>query len=83
MDNLEKENLIIKETRKDLLKNTLVLIAPNTQKDTLKSSKELKNIGKIALGEEKTVPAGKYGKQTLEKLNLWNDIQNKVVYQKM
>ena len=82
MDNLEKENLIIKETRKDLLKNTLVLIAPNTQKDTLKSSKELKNTGKIALGEEKTVPAGKYGKQTLEKLNLWNDIQNKVVYQK-
>jgi len=78
----EKENLIIKETRKDLLKNTLVLIAPNTQKDTLKSSKELKNVGKIALGEEKTVPAGKYGKQTLEKLNLWNDIQNKVVYQK-
>ena len=55
MDNLEKENLIIKETRKDLLKNTLVLIAPNTQKDTLKSSKELKNTGKIALGEEKTV----------------------------
>ena len=41
MDNLEKENLIIKETRKDLLKNTLVLIAPNTQKDTLKSSIEL------------------------------------------
>ena len=80
MDNLEKENLIIKETRKDLLKNTLVLIAPNTQKDTLKSSKELKNTGKIALGEEKTVPAGKYGKQTLEKLNLWNDIQNKIVY---
>ena len=82
MDNLEKENLIIKETRKDLLKNTLVLIAPNTQKDTLKSSKELKNTGKIALGEEKTVPAGKYGKQTLEKLNLWNNIQNKIVYQK-
>ena len=78
MDNLEKENLIIKETRKDLLKNTLVLIAPNTQKDTLKSSKELKNTGKIALGEEKTVPAGKYGKQTLEKLNLWNDIHKKL-----
>ena len=82
MDNLEKENLIIKETRKDLLKNTLVLIAPNTQKDTLRSSEGLKDIGKIALGEENTVPAGKYGKQVLEKLNLWNDIQNKVVYQK-
>ena len=76
------DNFIIKETRKDLLKNTLVLIAPNTQKDILKSSKELKNTGKIALGEEKTVPAGKYGKQTLEKLNLWNNIQNKIVYQK-
>ena len=82
MDNLEKENLIIKETRKDLLKNTLVLIATNIHKDKLKSSQELKNIGKIALGEENTVPAGKYGKQTLEKLNLWNDVQNKIVYQK-
>ena len=39
---MEKENLIIKETRKDLLKNTLVLIAPNTQKDTLKIFKGIK-----------------------------------------
>ena len=82
MDNLEKENLIIKETRKNLLKNTLVLIASDTQKDKFKSIQDLKNIEKIALGEENTVPAGKYGKQALENLNLWNSIQNKIVYQK-
>lgn len=82
MDNLEKENLIIKETRKDLLKNSLVLIAPDAQKDKIKSVQDLKNVGKVALGEENSVPAGKYGKQALEKLNLWKDIESKAVYQK-
>ncbi len=82
MDNLEKENLIIRETRKDLLKNSLVLIAPDTQKDRIKSVRDLKNVGKVALGEENSVPAGKYGKQALEKLNLWKEIESKAVYQK-
>ena len=82
MDNLEKENLIIKETRKDLLKNSLVLIAPDAQKDRIKSVQDLKNVGKVALGEENSVPAGKYGKQALEKLNLWKDIESEAVYQK-
>lgn len=82
MDNLQKENLIIRETRKDLLKNSLVLIAPDTQKDRIKSVLDLKNAGKVALGEENSVPAGRYGKQALEKLNLWKEIESKAVYQK-
>lgn len=82
MDNLEEKNLIKKETRKDLLKNTLVLIAANTQKDKIKTIEDIKKAEKVALGEEKTVPAGKYGKEALTKLNLFSEIEKKVVYQK-
>lgn len=82
IDNLEKENLIISETKKKFLKNTIVLIASNTHKDTINSIHDLIHIEKLALGEKNTVPAGKYGKEALEKLNLWDKIKNKVIYQK-
>lgn len=82
MDNLEKNNLIDIKSRKDLLKNTLVLIASNSQKDKIKTIEDIKKVEKIALGEEKTVPAGKYGKEVLEKLGLFKEIEKKVVYQK-
>lgn len=82
MDNLEEKNLIVKESRKDLLKNTLVLIAPNTQKDKIKTVEDITKAEKIAMGEEKTVPAGKYGKEVLTKLNLFSEIESRVVYQK-
>lgn len=82
MDNLEEKGLILKESREDLLKNTLVLIAPNTQKDKVKTIEDLKKLEKIALGEIKAVPAGKYAKESLEKLNIWNELEKKVIYQK-
>ncbi|MDO5755864.1 MAG: molybdate ABC transporter substrate-binding protein, partial [Tissierellia bacterium] len=35
--------------------------------------------GRIAIAETETVPVGQYTKQTLENLNMWDDIQDKVV----
>ncbi|GKS19401.1 TPA: molybdate ABC transporter substrate-binding protein [Staphylococcus argenteus] len=61
-------------------KNTLVLIG---DKDSnYKSVKDLKGNDKLALGEVKTVPAGKYAKQYLDNNNLFKDIENKIVYAK-
>ena len=37
---------------------------------------------KIALGTPESVPAGKYAKASLTHENLWNDVQNKVVFTK-
>ncbi|CCE59932.1 TPA: molybdate ABC transporter substrate-binding protein [Staphylococcus argenteus] len=61
-------------------KNTLVLIG---DKDSnYKSVKDLKGNDKLALGEVKTVPAGKYAKQYLDNNNLFKDVENKIVYAK-
>lgn len=83
MDNLEEKGLLKEGTRKDLLKNDLVLIGDKDMKDKFKSEEDLKNLDvKIALGDLNTVPAGKYAKQAFEKSGIWNDIEKKVIYQK-
>ena len=83
MDNLEEKDLIEKTTRKDLLKNKLVLIGEKEMKGKIDNVDQLKteNI-KIALGELSTVPAGKYAKQVFDKLGIWNEVEKKIIYQK-
>ncbi|MFP3125365.1 molybdate ABC transporter substrate-binding protein [Ectobacillus funiculus] len=82
-DELVKEGQIDQKQGVDLVGNELVLIVP---KDTTKSIKDFSDLSaqadKIALGTPEAVPAGKYAQQTLEKLNLWNQVSSKVVYAK-
>ncbi|NMM62319.1 molybdate ABC transporter substrate-binding protein [Clostridium sp. P21] len=83
MDKLESENLIDKDSRKNLLNNKLVLIVSKDYKDKIKSTSDLVNISaKIAMGEPTVVPAGQYGKESLEKLNLMDKLKDKIVYAK-
>ncbi len=82
MDNLEEKGIILKESRRDILKNSLVLIVSDKLKERVKKIGDIKKIEKLALGELSTVPAGKCGKQALEKLNLWNEMENKIIFQK-
>jgi molybdate transport system substrate-binding protein len=83
MDYLEKKGLVAPGTRKDLLGNRLVLIAPAKQPMKLRPapgfpiSAALKN-GRIALAEPNSVPAGKYAKTAFEKLGVWDQISGKV-----
>jgi len=61
-------------------RNSLVLIVP---KDKSKISiEQLPTVNRIAIGTVETVPAGKYAQQTLTKLNLWNQVESKIVYGK-
>jgi molybdate transport system substrate-binding protein len=80
MDDLESKNLIAKDTRKNLLGNSLVLIAPAGEAKTieLKPGTDLAASlggGKLAVAEVKSVPAGKYAKAALEKLGLWAGVE--------
>jgi molybdate transport system substrate-binding protein len=83
MDYLDQRNLLAPKTRLDLLRNTLVLIAPASSATTLKIGP---NFGlAAALGNEKlamahpdSVPAGKYGKSALEKLGVWTSVEKQV-----
>ena len=81
MNDLEKENLIAKTTRKDLLSNSLVIVVPADSTTTLTSAAQLADakFKKIALGETRTVPAGIYAKEYLQKIGIWPQIEPRVI----
>jgi len=83
MDYVDQRRLLMPDTRVNLLRNTLVLIAPGSNKATLKIGPNFNLAG--ALGQEKlamanpdSVPAGKYGKTALEKLGAWSAVEKQV-----
>jgi len=83
MDALQQQGLIITATRKNILSNQVVLIAP---KDSIFISnfKDLTSarVPKIALGEPKSVPAGKYAQEVLTFYNIFTQITPKIIYAK-
>jgi len=83
MDALKVKGLILDDTRKDFLKNDIVLVIPKDS-SLIADFKDLTNanVKKFALGEPKSVPAGQYGQEVLTKLNLMDAIKSKVVYGK-
>jgi len=84
MDELATQSLIDADSRRDLVGNALVLIAPAQAATNLHSFQDLTGpaVKNIALGETSTVPAGMYAQQTLEHLGLFAALQKKVVYAK-
>lgn len=82
MDTLADENLIHKASRKDILGNTLVLVASGKAAPvTLSKDLDLKALlgdGKLSMATVDSVPAGQYGKEALESLGLWTSIKANV-----
>ncbi|WP_055074278.1 molybdate ABC transporter substrate-binding protein [Pseudanabaena sp. 'Roaring Creek'] len=80
MDELQKKDLIVADTRRDLLSNRLVLIVP-ADKDDARELKDLTSasITRIAIGDPRSVPAGQYAEQVLTKLELLQDVRSKFV----
>lgn len=80
MDTLERDGLIEDGTRFDLVENSIVLIASGTDASPLdiNSGLDLKALlgeGRLAMALVDSVPAGIYGKASLESLGLWDDVQ--------
>ncbi|NUN65621.1 molybdate ABC transporter substrate-binding protein [Pseudanabaena biceps] len=80
MDELQQKDLIVADTRRDLLSNRLVLIVP-VDKGNAKELKDLTNasIKRIAIGDPRSVPVGQYAEQALTKLDLLQEVQSKFV----
>jgi molybdate transport system substrate-binding protein len=85
MDYLQDRNLIQKDTRRTLLGNKLVAVAPkdSTAAIDLAPGADLVGLlgkdGKLAMANIDSVPAGKYGKAALTKLGLWDSVSAQVV----
>ncbi len=83
MDALAAKGLILADTRRDLLRNDVVLIAPKgTTEPRTFADLPGGTVKLIALGDPDSVPAGDYGRQTLRSLHLWEPVQSKLVLAK-
>jgi molybdate transport system substrate-binding protein len=81
LDALEKKGLIVKETRRNRLSNSLVIVVAEESKLAIGSARDLTQaaVKRIALADPQTVPAGIYSREYLEKLGLWTALSPKVV----
>ncbi|MDA8140205.1 MAG: molybdate ABC transporter substrate-binding protein [Desulfobacteraceae bacterium] len=85
MNYLEEKKRVAPENRLDLLGNQLVLIVPA---DSAIKSIDLKpgasladalgKEGRLALGDPEHTPAGKYGRQALTHLGLWDQVKDRL-----
>ena len=84
MEHLEKRGLIQPASRRNLLGNKLVLIAPASSKAqaTIAPGFPLAQLlgpsGRLALGDPQHVPIGKYAKAALEKLGVWDSVSGRI-----
>ena len=76
-DTLAEEKLIDEDTVVDLLKNDVVLITPKDSKLGIKSFKDITKADTIAIGDPESVPAGKYAKEILTNLGVYNEVEKK------
>jgi molybdate transport system substrate-binding protein len=81
MDFLEKRGLVLADTRRALLSNTLAIIVPAQSPYELKTAADLAKpaIRRMALAEPEAVPAGIYARQFLDGLGLWAQVKSKIV----
>ena len=82
MNELAKKDLILKESRKDLLVNKVVLITDKENKAGLKEFKDVTSdqIKLIALGEPKGVPVGQYSEEIFKSLGNLDAVKAKAIY---
>ena len=81
MDDLAGRGLIRLETRTNLLRNTLVLIAPKDEAKSVEIGPDLADRvagGRLAMADVNAVPAGRYGKAALEKLGAWTGVRDRI-----
>jgi molybdate transport system substrate-binding protein len=83
MDYLQKRNLIQVATRRNLLGNSLVLIAPAHSRIRLKIAPHLPlaaalGDGRLATGDPDSVPVGRYARSALKNLGVWDQIAGRI-----
>lgn len=81
IDALQRKGLIDDETRRAILNNRLVLVAPVNSMLSMTDVGLLTqdSIRRIAIGEPNSVPAGIYGKEALTHLGIWEAVQSKLI----
>lgn len=80
---VEGKGLVVPGSRRDLLANELVLVAPAASKSQLRLAPGVDvaralGAGRLALADPASVPAGRYAKAAFERLGAWGAIERRV-----
>jgi len=81
MDWLERQNLVVTNSRRPLLGNVLVVVVASNEGVAVHRPEDLATprVNRIALADPRAVPAGVYAKAWLESRDLWERVAPKVV----
>jgi molybdate transport system substrate-binding protein len=84
MDYLQSRQLIRIPTRHDVVANRLVLVAPADSKIELKIGPHFPlaatlGTNRLTTGDPDSVPVGRYAREALTKLGVWNDVEKRLV----
>jgi len=81
MDRAEQKGLLQEGTRVDFARNVLVLVVPKGSESAISTASDLGRVAvdRVAVGDPGYVPAGRYAKQALESLQLWEVLQPKLI----
>lgn len=84
MDWLAQRRLIAPASRRNLLSNRLVLIAPARSRTTLRIGRDMPlaralGSGRLAVADVTAVPAGRYAKAALTTLGVWPSVAQKLL----
>lgn len=85
MDYVQSRNLIRNDSRRNLLRGRLALIAPASSPVQLTIRRGFPLLaalgahGRLATGDPDYVPAGRYARAALTSLNVWSDVADRLV----
>lgn len=82
MDALQNRNLIVSNTRRNLVANSLVLVVPRNSTLGITGFRQLTqaNVRRISVGEPRSVPAGQYAEQVFTNLGILEQLRPKFVF---
>ncbi|MSQ59418.1 MAG: molybdate ABC transporter substrate-binding protein [Betaproteobacteria bacterium] len=82
MDRAEKQNAIVKDSRRNFVSNMLVVATPVRGPLVLGALADLTraDVQRIAMGIPESVSAGRYTKAVLEGAKLWEPLQPKMIF---
>jgi molybdate transport system substrate-binding protein len=81
MDELDQKGLIVQDSRRVFARNVLTVVKPADSRLDLSKPQDLLDarVGRIVIGNPKTVPVGQYAEESLRALGLWDRLQPKLV----
>jgi molybdate transport system substrate-binding protein len=82
MDALEARGLLVPGTRRVFARNVLVVVVPAASAGDVAKPTDLlaPRIGRIAIGNPRTVPVGQYAEESLRTLGLWERLEPRLVF---